>query len=96
MAVILKNVLGAVLVVLGVGMSLPFVPGPGIVTILVGVMLLDFRDKRRWERRLVSRPPIWWAINQLRQWCGKERLQWPESARPVPASRSRVAERHAD
>src|ERR1700681_2164940 len=43
--VIAKNLLGTVLVLLGILMSIPGVPGQGILTILLGVMLLDFPGK---------------------------------------------------
>jgi hypothetical protein len=61
-----KNVLGIVLVILGVVMSLPGVPGQGVLTILLGIMMLDFPGKRRLEQRLVRRPKILRAINRLR------------------------------
>lgn len=61
-----KNFLGVVLVVLGVVMSLPGVPGQGLLTILLGVMLLDFPGKRELERKIVSRPAVLHAINRLR------------------------------
>src|SRR5918999_3921486 len=41
-----KNLAGVILIVLGVVMSLPGIPGPGLVTILFGVMLVDFPGKR--------------------------------------------------
>ncbi|HEX9919042.1 MAG TPA: hypothetical protein VGA87_07745 [Pyrinomonadaceae bacterium] len=63
---ILKNLLGAVLVLFGVVMSLPGVPGQGVLTILMGVMLLDFPGKRRLELKLVSRPKVLRAINRIR------------------------------
>jgi hypothetical protein len=69
-----KNLLGVVLVVLGIIMSLPGVPGQGILTILLGVMLLDFPGKRELEYRLVSRPRVFNAINKLRHRFGKESL----------------------
>ena len=37
-----KNMAGVLLVVLGILLSLPGVPGQGILTILLGIMLLDF------------------------------------------------------
>ena len=40
--VIGKNILGLFLVALGVVLSLPGVPGQGLLTILLGIMLLDF------------------------------------------------------
>src|SRR4029078_7240759 len=65
--VIGKNLLGIVLVALGVVLSLPGVPGQGLLTILLGVMLLGFPGKRTLERKLVNRPEIVKTINKLRQ-----------------------------
>jgi hypothetical protein len=69
-----KNVLGVLLVVLGVLMSIPGVPGQGILTILLGIMLLDFPGKRSLEYKLVSRPQVLKAINKLRHRFGKPGL----------------------
>jgi len=63
---ILKNVLGSLLILLGLLLSLPGVPGQGLLTILIGVMLLSFPGKRRLERWLISRPRVLSAINALR------------------------------
>jgi hypothetical protein len=63
---ILKNVLGVLLVLFGVLMSLPGVPGQGVLTILMGVMLMDFPGKRQLELKLVSRPKVLHAINRIR------------------------------
>lgn len=72
--VVVKNVLGAFLVLLGVVMSLPGVPGQGVLTILLGVMLLDFPGKHRLERKIVSRPRVRLAINRLRARFGRPPL----------------------
>jgi hypothetical protein len=64
--IIAKNLLGLVLVGLGIVMSLPGVPGQGVLTILLGIMLLDFPGKRALETRIVSRPRINAAVNALR------------------------------
>ena len=69
-----KNVLGVLLVALGVVMSVPGVPGQGILTILLGIMLLDFPGKRRLEHKLVSRPNVLKTINKLRHRFGKPSL----------------------
>jgi hypothetical protein len=74
LGVIGKNLLGIVLVVLGILMSLPGVPGQGILTILLGIMLLDFPGRRKLEHRLVSRPTVLKAINKLRHRFGKPEL----------------------
>jgi hypothetical protein len=68
---IAKNLVGALAVVFGVILSLPGIPGPGVLMILIGITLLDFPRKREWERWLVSRPRIQGAINQLRARYGK-------------------------
>ena len=73
-AVILKNMFGALLILLGLFLSLPGVPGQGILTILIGVMLLNFPGKRRLERWLVSRPRVLPVINGLRARFGKPPL----------------------
>ena len=73
-AVIGKNVLGAILVLLGIILSIPGVPGQGILTILLGIMLLDFPGKRRLEQKIVSRPKVREAINSMRQRFGKPPL----------------------
>ncbi|HWS53973.1 MAG TPA: hypothetical protein VN228_07600 [Pyrinomonadaceae bacterium] len=64
--IFVKNLLGLVLVGFGIVMSLPGVPGQGVLTILLGIMLLDFPGKRELEVRLVSRPKVFRAINGLR------------------------------
>jgi len=45
-AAALKNFLGVFLLVVGVILALPGVPGPGVLTIFVAVLLLDFPGKR--------------------------------------------------
>jgi len=62
------------LILLGLFLSLPGVPGQGILTILIGVMLLNFPGKRRLERWLVSRPRVLPVINGLRARFGKPPL----------------------
>lgn len=74
LGVLAKNILGVLLVALGIVMSLPGVPGQGILTILLGIMLLDFPGKRRLEYKLVSRPHVLKAINKLRHRFGKPSL----------------------
>jgi hypothetical protein len=69
-----KNLLGVVLVVLGIVMSIPGVPGQGILTILLGIMLVDFPGKRELERKIVSRPQVFETINKLRHRFGKPNL----------------------
>lgn len=65
-AVVLKNVLGVFLVVLGILLSLPGVPGQGILTILLGLIMLDIPGKRPLEAKIIQRPAVLSAVNKLR------------------------------
>jgi len=71
---VLKNLLGLVLIALGGMMSVPGVPGQGLLTILIGVMLLDFPGKRRLERWLLRRRGVLAAINKVRARYGRPPL----------------------
>lgn len=73
--VIGKNILGIILVALGVVLSLPGVPGQGLITILLGIMLVDFPGRDRLEQKLLSKPSIVNTINRLRDRFGKPPLQ---------------------
>ena len=72
--VIAKNVGGILLVVLGIVLSLPGVPGQGLLTVLLGIMLLDFPGRHRLEQKLLSMPSIRNSINKLRGRFGKKPL----------------------
>jgi len=65
-AAALRNTLGAVLLVIGVILALPGAPGPGMLTIFVAVLLLDFPRKVRIVRWLLSRELILTTVNRLR------------------------------
>lgn len=64
---ILKNVAGGLLVLIGIVMSLPGIPGPGVLTILLGIMLLDFPGKRGLELKLVRRQQVRRALDRVRE-----------------------------
>ncbi len=65
-ALIAKNLVGFFLIGLGVVLSLPGVPGQGILTILLGLIMIDIPGKRPLEAKIISRPPVLNAINKLR------------------------------
>lgn len=77
--IVLKNLLGLVLTVAGFAMLV--LPGQGVLTILLGVMLLDFPGKRAFERWLVSRPRVFDAVNWMRR-----RAHHPPLERPTGRS----------
>ena len=70
-----KNIGGLLLVAIGIVLSLPGVPGQGLLTVLLGIMLLDFPGKHRLEQKLLSRPSIVNAINRLRARFDKKPLE---------------------
>lgn len=67
-----KNLLGFVLVLAGFAML--FLPGQGMVAIFIGITLLDFPGKYRFERWVVSRGPVLRSINRLRKRAGRPPL----------------------
>ena len=77
LAFIGKNLLGLVLVAVGIVLALPMVPGSGILTIFLGVMLLSFPGKYRLERALLRRRLVNRGINRIRSKFGKPELLIP-------------------
>lgn len=71
----LKNLVGVLLVLLGVIML--FVPGQGLLTLLVGLLLMNFPGKYRFERWLVRRRGVLNALNWLRRRSGRPPLDSP-------------------
>jgi len=75
-----KNLLGIVLVCTGVGMLI--LPGQGILTVLIGLMLINFPGKRALEQRLVRQPTVLRAMNWMRAKAHQPPLEPPTSALP--------------
>ena len=73
-AVIAKNLFGVFLILLGIVLSLPGVPGQGILTILLGLIMLDIPGKRPLEAKIIQRPTVLGAANKLRARWGKPPL----------------------
>ncbi|MBM3802182.1 MAG: hypothetical protein FJW26_07700 [Acidimicrobiia bacterium] len=63
---LLRNLVAAGLIALGIVLSLPGVPGQGLLTILLGVMVSDFPGKERLERKIASYPKVLETLNRLR------------------------------
>ncbi len=74
----LKNLAGLLLVLTGIIML--FTPGQGLLSILFGLMIMNYPGKFQLERWIISRPPIWRAVNNLRIKHKKEPLLAPEAA----------------
>lgn len=70
-----KNLLGLVFVLAGVAMLV--LPGQGLLTVMIGLMLMDFPGKRALEWRLVQQPAVWRALNWIRAHAHQPALQNP-------------------
>ena len=62
--VIGKNILGVILIIAGIIMLIG--PGQGILTILIGLIMVDIPGKRPIEAKIIQRPTILAAVNSLR------------------------------
>lgn len=71
-AIFLKNCLGLLVLISGIIMLL--IPGQGLLTMLIGVLLMDFPGKFRFERWLVQKKVVLNSINWLRKRRGKAPL----------------------
>lgn len=74
---VLKNLLGYAVIAIGIAMSIPGVPGQGFLTILIGLMLVDFPGKYRVERWMIRRRAIRSAANWVRRKAGKPDFEKP-------------------
>lgn len=72
---ILRNMLGVVLV--GLGIAMLVLPGQGMLTILLGIGALDMPWKRRLVRRILCNRKVKHAVDQLRHKAGKPSLRIP-------------------
>jgi hypothetical protein len=77
---ILKNALG--LLLLFAGFLMLFLPGQGLLSILLGISLLDFSAKRRWQLALVRRKSIHSSIDWIRRKANRPPLEIPVRAHP--------------
>jgi hypothetical protein len=67
-----RNLLGYV--VLAAGVAMLVLPGQGLLTMLIGIMLVDFPGKYRLERWIIAHGPVLRSINWLRRRAGREPL----------------------
>lgn len=73
---LLKNTLGLILLMGGIAMLV--MPGQGLLTIVLGLTLINFPGKFRLERWLIRKRNIHRPINWLRKRRGREPIQVPQ------------------
>jgi hypothetical protein len=71
---IIKNLLGYILLLGGILML--FMPGQGILTIVAGLLLMDYPGKFSLEKRIAGSPAIFKGLNWLRNKAGKPPLKF--------------------
>jgi len=79
LGLVIKNLFGIIFVLAGVAMLV--LPGQGFITLLIGIMLLDFPGKFALERRIVQQPTVLRTINWMRAKAHKPALQVPKPGR---------------
>ena len=75
-----KNVLGAVLLIGGFAMLV--LPGQGILTMLLGLALINFPRKRQVEYWILHRSTVERLVNWIRRKGGHKPLQFPNPSNP--------------
>lgn len=81
----LKNMFAVVLVIVGI-IQIPL-PGQGLLTILIGIIISDVPGKRKLERRIISSPVVLTAANAIRS-----RFKRPSLVLDEPTEETQIAE----
>ena len=76
---VFKNILGALFALAGFAML--FFPGQGLITILIGIMLLNFPGKVALQLRIVQQQNVLRAINWMRTKADRPALELPKLSR---------------
>jgi hypothetical protein len=82
-----KNIAGAIFVLTGLLML--FLPGQGIITILIGITLMNFPGKRKLAFRIIRQPKVLDTINWIRGRSEKPPLRLPENCLTAKKSNKR-------
>ena len=71
-AYVIKNLIGCVFLLAGIAMLV--LPGQGILTMVIGVSLIDFPGKQKLQRQLIGQPAVLRTINRIRRKFGRKPL----------------------
>jgi len=74
--IISKNLFGIIFLLAGI--AILFLPGQGIITIMLAVTLLDFPGKRKLEQQFIGLPGVLKTINRIRKREGQPPLLAPK------------------
>lgn len=76
---LLRHALGVVLILIGLLLSVPGVPGQGLLTIIAGLFISELPGTNRLLRRIIRSPKVLSAVNKLRA-----RYEHPPLTAPEP------------
>jgi len=71
--IIIRNILGIVLIIIGI--VLLFMPGQGLLTMVMGLLLCDYPKKRAIESYILKLPKVYQAVNWVRNKAKKAPLK---------------------
>jgi len=70
---VIRNIAGTT--IMAAGLLMLVMPGPGLLTVLVGLSLSDFTAKKRWLRKLLRQPSVLRSLNWMRARANKPPFQ---------------------
>jgi hypothetical protein len=82
LVLVARNLLGAILLLAGIAMLV--LPGQGLLTMAIGLALLDLPFKWRLTRAILSYRPVLAGINRLRTGARLPPLEQPAKPRDAP------------
>ena len=74
---IARNTAGVIL--LGMGIAMLLLPGQGLLTMLVGLILIDFPGKKSLILRIVQNQTIYNSLNWIRECAHRPPLKFPKN-----------------
>lgn len=72
-----KNLLGVLLMIAGVVLLFPGIPGPGVVILMLGLVITDIPGKRKLMKAIARRPSVMKSMNRVRRRFGRPNLAAP-------------------
>lgn len=72
-----RNLSGVLLLIAGGIMSIPGIPGPGLLTMLIALYLIEFPGKLGLQRRVLQAGRLRVRVDRLRARHGRPALQFP-------------------
>jgi len=78
--IVARNCVGVPLVLIGIVLAIPLVPGQGLLTIILGLLIMEFPGKWWLEHKLVGHSVVMRLLNWIRRKGHREPLLPPEQS----------------